>query len=133
MKKSCMKRINSLNIPRGGRNWRKGSGLSKQSLQSYSASEEASVTKSSSLRMLQVQEEAGVDKVQQSVKKERVIQLLNSTTPQQRRSSEPMQSSSACSRQYLGNLAASKSCDHCIKAEVELKGHKSCQASVEPM
>ncbi len=116
-----MKRINSLNIPKGGRNWRKGSGLSKQSLQSHSATEEASATKSSSLRMLQVQEETDVDKVEQFVKKERVIQLLHSTTPQQRRSSEPIQSSE-CSRQsYLGNLTASKSCDHCIKSEVELK------------
>ena len=128
MKKSCMKRINSLNIPNGGRNWRRGSGLSKQSLQS--ATEEAAVTLSSSLRMLQVREEPNVDKVQPSVKEERMTQL---PTPRQRRSSEPIQRSSECTRQsYLGNLAASKSCHHSMKTQVELKGQQSCQAE-EPM
>ena len=145
MKKSCMKRINSLNIPKGGRNWRRGSGLSKQSQQSLSATDEASVSKTSSLRMLQVQEEAdshmlllrqqwaaNVDKIQRSIKTERMIQIFDSNSRQQqkRRSSEPdlsEQSSSKCSRKApLGNLTASKSCDPWIETQV-LKGCQSCQ------
>lgn len=148
MKKSCMKRINSLNIPKGGRNWRRGSGLSKQSQQSLSATDEASVSKTSSLRMLQVQEEAdshmlllrqqgaaNVDKIQRSIETERMIQIFdsNSRQHQKRRSSEPdLQSSFICSRKApLGNLTASKSCDPWIKTQI-LKGCQSCQV-VETM
>lgn len=113
------KRNNSLNLPKNGKNGKKGSGANRHSHQSLSVAEEVSIVNSSSLRLMMLQEESEfhlfrqqqttAGKLQRAVKRERMIQLLstgssnppadiqhqsnrdqnNQKSEKQRRSSEP--------------------------------------------